>query len=59
MNLATGEATALGGEPIPLPAGGELAIGWAPAPGGRYALMTTARDIFGNQTQVADTLEMP
>ena len=57
-DLTTGEGTAVSGDPIALPASGELVIGWSPAPAGTYALMTTARDVWGNQSQVADTVEM-
>jgi hypothetical protein len=58
VNATTGASSLLTGDPMALPASGELPFSIEYAPTGTYVLFTSVTDVWGNSTTEADALEL-
>jgi Clostripain family len=58
IDASTGEQGLLTGDPIPLPASGELAFSTEYVAAGTYLFFTSITDVWGNSTTELDTFEL-
>ena len=57
-DISTGEVTAIAGAPFAIPEDGKLPVAFVPAAAGNYLLVTTARDVWGNEGVVSDPVTL-